>query len=157
MASMHDRQKLVNDKKQELLRRIAEKRKNEQSKQPPLPSPSEGTAQTVPKSPAMFVNDGNFLARFQAMQQQKAQTASASSTTTSAAGSGSDSRPTITMKLTTVKKSTPAKPVPARPDVFEEPDDVEENGKFEYLKLQVSIVAKHVWCNFDLAKCLKMF
>ena len=149
MASM-DRQKVVEDKKQELLRRIAEKRKNNQ--QPPLPSSSEGYMQNAqspapsgppPSGPPLFVNDGNFLARFQAMQQQqKGQTAGASSATTTSAGTSSDVRPTVSMKLTTVKRSTPAKPVPARPDVFEAPEEIEENGNLKYLKLRsLSLVA----------------
>lgn len=134
MASM-DKQKQIEDKKQELLRRIAEKKKNEQSKQPSVPSSSDGSKQTVSKGGAMFLNDGNFLARFQAMQQRQDHTQgpSGSSTTTTA----SDSRPTVSMKLTTVKSTTPVKPVAARPDIFEAPEDVEENGKFEmYLKLR---------------------
>lgn len=138
MASM-DRQKLVEDKKQELLRRIAEKKKNNQTTQPPLPSSYGGATQIIqnpaPSGPKMFVNDGNFLARFQAMQQQqKTQEANSSSTTTTAAASSSDWRPTVSMKLTTVKKSTPAKP--ARPDVFETPEEIEENGNLKYLKLR---------------------
>lgn len=117
MASMNDRQKLVEDKKQELLRRIAEKKKNEQGKSP---SSSEGNTQKASRAGPMFVNDGNFLARFQAMQQKPS--ASTSATT------GPDSRPTVSMKLTTVKRSTPVKPVSARPDIFEAPEDFEENG-----------------------------
>ena len=138
MASM-DRQKLVEDKKQELLRRIAEKKKNSQTTQPPLPSSYGGATQIIqnpaPSAPKMFVNDGNFLARFQAMQQQqKTQEANSSSTATTGAASSSDCRPTVSMKLTTVKKSTPAKP--ARPDVFETPEEIEENGNLKYLKLR---------------------
>ena len=138
MASM-DRQKLVEDKKQELLRRIAEKKKNSQTIQPPLPSSYGGAIQIIqnpaPSGPKMFVNDGNFLARFQAMQQQqKTQEANSSSTATTGAASSSDCRPTVSMKLTTVKKSTPAKP--ARPDVFETPEEIEENGNLKYLKLR---------------------
>lgn len=117
MASMNDRQKLVEDKKQELLRRIAEKKKNKQGKSP---SSSEGNTQKASRAGPMFVNDGNFLARFQAMQQKPS--ASTSATT------GPDSRPTVSMKLTTVKRSTPVKPVSARPDIFEAPEDFEENG-----------------------------
>lgn len=124
MASMDDRQKSVEDKKQELLRRIAEKKKSEQSKMPPLPYSGEGNAEKASRSGTMFVNDGNFLARFQAMQQQRT-SVSSTSTSTSA-----DSRPTVSMKLTTVKRSTPVKPVSARPDVFEAPEDMEENGNF---------------------------
>lgn len=124
MASMNDRQKSVEDKKQELLRRIAEKKKNEQGKAPPLPSSNEGNAQKASSTGTMFVNDGNFLARFQAMQQQQTPGASASAATST------DSRPTVSMKLTTVKRSTPIKPVSARPDVFEAPEDFEENGNF---------------------------
>ena len=134
-----DKQKQIEDKKQELLRRIAEKKKNEQSKQPSVPSSSDGSKQTVSKKGgAMFLNDGNFLARFQAMQQRQDHTQgpSGSSTTTTA----SDCRPTVSMKLTTVKSTTPAKPVTVRPDIFEAPEDVEENGKFEmYLKLRFMI------------------
>lgn len=138
MASM-DRQKLVEDKKQELLRRIAEKKKNSQTTQPPLPSSYGGATQIIqnpaPSGPKMFVNDGNFLARFQAMQQQqKTQEANSSSTATTGAASSSDCRPTVSMKLTTVKKSTPAKP--GRPDVFETPEEIEENGNLKYLKLR---------------------
>lgn len=138
MASM-DRQKLVEDKKQELLRRIAEKKKSSQTTQPPLPSSYGGATQIIqnpaPSGPKMFVNDGNFLARFQAMQQQqKTQEANSSSTATTGAASSSDCRPTVSMKLTTVKKSTPAKP--ARPDVFETPEEIEENGNLKYLKLR---------------------
>lgn len=134
-----DRQKLVEDKKQELLRRIAEKKKNSQTTQPPLPSSYGGATQIIqnpaPSAPKMFVNDGNFLARFQAMQQQqKTQEANSSSTATTGAASSSDCRPTVSMKLTTVKKSTPAKP--ARPDVFETPEEIEENGNLKYLKLR---------------------
>ena len=124
MASMDDRQKSVEDKKQELLRRIAEKKKSEQSKMPPLPYSGEGNAEKASRSGTMFVNDGNFLARFQAMQQQRT-SVSSMSTSTSA-----DSRPTVSMKLTTVKRSTPVKPVSGRPDVFEAPEDMEENGNF---------------------------
>ena len=124
MASMDDRKKSVEDKKQELLRRIAEKKKNEQSKMPPLPSSSEGNTQKASRSGTMFVNDGNFLARFQAMQQQKTSAPSTSAFTSI------DSRPTVSMKLTTVKRPTPVKPVSARPDVFEAPEDLEENGNF---------------------------
>ena len=164
MASM-DKQKQIEDKKQELLRRIADKKKNEQSKQPSVPLSSDGTKQTASKSGVMFLNDGNFLARFQAMQQRDTQGPSGSSTTTTA----SDSRPTVSMKLTTVKSTMPIKPVAARPDIFEAPEDVEENGKFEIFEasillssVEVVIVEKKretfcVWCDFDLAKCLKMF
>lgn len=124
MASMNDRQKSVEDKKQELLRRIAEKKKNEQSNAPPLPSSSEGNTQKAARTGVMFANDGNFLARFQAMQQQQASGASSSATTST------DSRPFVSMKLTTAKRSTPVKPVSSRPDVFEAPEDFEENGNF---------------------------
>lgn len=130
MASV-DKQKLVEDKKQELLRRIAEKKKNEQTKQQPASSSSGGNTQTASTGGAMFLNDGNFLARFQAMQQQHGQTATATSTAVGLPGTSSDFRPSVSMKLTTVKRSTPSKPVAARPDIFEAPEDVEENGKFE--------------------------
>ena len=131
MASM-DRQKLVEDKKQELLRRIAEKKRTEQNKQSTASHPSPGNSQTASTGGAMFLNDGNFLARFQAMQQQQ-NTQTAASVDSSAVGSCgdvSDSRPFVSMKLTTVKKTTPAKPVASRPDIFEAAEDVEENGKF---------------------------
>lgn len=153
MAS-NDRQKSVEDKKQELLRRIAEKKKNEQSKAPPLPSSNEGNTQKASSTGIMFVNDGNFLARFQAMQQQQTSGASTSATTST------DSRPTVSMKLTTVKRSTPVKPVSARPDVFEAPDDIEENINGNFIlnsKVRLLPNALSVWSNFDLAKCLKMF
>lgn len=129
MASMNDRQKSVEDKKQELLRRIAEKKKNEQSKPPPLPPSSEGNTAKASRAGTMFVNDGNFLARFRAMQQQQTSTASTSTVTPT----GPESRPTVSMKLTTVKKSTPVKPVPARPEVFEDPEDFEENGNLIFI------------------------
>ncbi|XP_068740894.1 SURP and G-patch domain-containing protein 1-like [Montipora capricornis] len=128
MASM-DRQKLVEDKKQELLRRIAEKKRTEQNKQSTASHPSPGNSQTASTGGAMFLNDGNFLARFQAMQQQQ-NTQTAASVDSSAVGSCgdvSDSRPFVSMKLTTVKKTTPAKPVASRPDIFEAAEDVEEN------------------------------
>ena len=132
MASF-DRQKLVEDKKQELLRRIADKKKNEQSKQSNTSLPSPGNSQTTSTGGTMFLNDGNFLARFQAMQQENTKTAAGvGSSTVGSCGSASDSRPTITMKLTTVKKTTPSKPVASRPDIFEAPEDVEENGKFTF-------------------------
>ena len=145
MASMDDRQKSVEDKKQELLRRIAEKKKNEQSKMPPLPSSSEGNVQKASRSGTMFVNDGNFLARFQAMQQQN------TSVPSTPASTSTDFRPTVSMKLTTVKRSTPVKPVSARPDVFEAPEDLEENGNFILnSKLLIlargSIIAKRPIC-----------
>lgn len=131
---MADKQKLVEDKKQELLRRIAEKKRNEQSKQPPVPTSSDRRTQNASNGPPMFVNDGNFLARFQAMQQQqKEQTASTATT----AGTSADSRPTVSMKLTTVKKTMPVKPVSTRPDVFEAPEDFEENGKFEIFEASI--------------------
>lgn len=88
---------------------------------PPLPSSSEGNAQQASRSGTMFVNDGNFLARFQAMQQQN------TSVPSTPASTSTDFRPTVSMKLTTVKRSTPVKPVSARPDVFEAPEDLEEN------------------------------
>jgi len=55
MASMDDRKKSVEDKKQELLRRIAVKKKTEQSKMPALPSSGEGNAQKASSSGTMFV------------------------------------------------------------------------------------------------------
>lgn len=132
MASSTDRQKLVEDKKHELLRRIAEKKKNEQTKQSNENFSTEGSSQTASKGGAMFLNDGNFLARFQAMQQQNTQSAaSLCSNTAGASGVTSDPRPAVSLKLTTVKKTTPAKTVATRPDIFEAPEDVEENGKFE--------------------------
>ena len=142
---MDDRKKSVEDKKQELLRRIAEKKKNEQSKMPPLPSSSEGNAQQASRSGTMFVNDGNFLARFQAMQQQN------TSVPSTPASTSTDFRPTVSMKLTTVKRSTPVNPVSARPDVFEAPEDLEENGNFILnSKLLIlargSIIAKRPIC-----------
>ena len=142
MASM-EKQKLVEDKKQELLRRIAEKKKNEQTKQQPASSSSGGNTQTVSTGGTMFLNDGNFLARFQAMQQQQqqhGQTATASSTAVGLPGTSSDSRPSVSMKLTTVKRSTPSRPVAARPDIFEVPEDVEENGKFKVFYHEASIL-----------------
>lgn len=132
MASFADRQKLVEDKKQELLRRIAEKKKNEQTKQSTETFSSQGSSQTASTGGAMFLNDGNFLARFQAMQQQNTQSAaSVDSSTVGASGVTSDFRPAVSLKLTTVKKTTSAKTVATRPDIFEAPEDVEENGKFE--------------------------
>ena len=121
---MDDRKKSVEDKKQELLRRIAEKKKNGQSKMLPLTSSSEGNEQKASRSGVMFVNDGNFLARFQAMQEQKTSVPSTSASTST------DSRPIVSMKLITVKQSTPVKPVSTRPDVFEAPEVLEENGNF---------------------------
>ncbi|XP_015755181.1 PREDICTED: SURP and G-patch domain-containing protein 1-like [Acropora digitifera] len=128
MASSTDRQKLVEDKKHELLRRIAEKKKNEQTKQSNENFSTQGSSQTASKGGAMFLNDGNFLARFQAMQQQNTQSAaSLCSNTAGASGVTSDPRPAVSLKLTTVKKTTPAKTVATRPDIFEAPEDVEEN------------------------------
>lgn len=129
MASIDDRQKQVEDKKQELLRRIAEKKKIDKGKPPPLPPSSDGNTPTASRAGPMFLNDGNFLARFQAMQQQS----TSSPSTSTATITGPETRPTVSMKLTTVKKSTPVKPVSARPEVFEDPEEVEENGNLNFI------------------------
>ena len=68
-------------------------------------------------SSAMFANDGNFFERFQAMQQQQEQK--------------EKNRPLVSMKLATVKKAAPPKPVAPRLDVFEKPELEENiNGNF---------------------------
>ena len=147
MASAGDRQKLVEDKKQELLRRIAEKKKTSQTQQVAVPSTSGSSSNNIPSKGPLFVNDGNFLARFQAMQQQS----KATTTTTSV-----DSRPAVTMKLTTVKKATQVKPVSTRLDVFEAPEDDDINGNFISVTVdhhsQPRNPASNIWCNFESSR-----
>lgn len=142
MASMDDRQKQVEDKKQELLRRIAEKKKIDKGKPPPLPPSSDGNTPTASRAGPMFLNDGNFLARFQAMQQQS----TSSPSTSTATITGPETRPTVSMKLTTVKKSTPVKPVSARPEVFEDPEEVEENGNLNFIS---KLSLRSFWGDLD--------
>ena len=108
----------IEEKKNELLRRIAEKKKaridqtSSNAVSSPCVSSSTGAA---PQTSGMFTNDGNFLARFQAMQK-------------SSTAKPAPPRPTVSMKLTAVKKATPPKPVQSRLDVFDNPE--EDHGNF---------------------------
>ena len=119
-----DRSFSVEQKKNELLRRIAEKKKAKTSETSTvsLSGSSSPNNPAPPGTKTLFTNDGNFLARFQQMQ---------SSTVTS-----TTARPTVSMKLTTVKKTTEVKSLPKRLDVFENPLDQEgDNGNSFYTLL----------------------
>lgn len=121
----------IEDKKRELLRRIEEKKKASTAINPPLPpypptNASNSNTPTTNEPPSLFVNDGSFLARFQAMQNQ--QGASSSSPTTA------PPKPSVTMKISTVKKSSITRPVLKRNDVFEREDDETQNGNSLYFQ-----------------------
>jgi hypothetical protein len=111
----------IEDKKRELLRRIEEKKKNSSTHDPPLPT--NNPIPCTPQSTAIFVNDGSFLARFQAMQKTK--TASSLSTFPPLP----PSKPSVSMKISTVKKNTITRPVLKRHDVFERESSDVKNGK----------------------------
>ena len=132
----------VDQNKKELLRRIEEKRRGNSSTNPSSSTASVSNANSVPNpsvNPVLFNNDGNFLARFQAMQQQQcnsSQTPEASKVTPSGEDSSKKRKVTVSMKA--VKTPVPSTKTINKPkaklsrfDVFETPE--EEYGNYSFL------------------------
>lgn len=120
---------LIEEKKQALLKRIEEKKRNSTDINPPLPQSgslainSQYSAPPPPTKPGLYVNDGSFLARFQAMQKQKPPT----NTDISLAN-----KTPVSLKITALKKNTPTKPALRTHDVFERDDGPVKNGKHSF-------------------------
>jgi hypothetical protein len=124
----------VDKKKQELLRRIEEKKRGNSSANASSSAASVCNANNSPSpsvNPILFNNDGNFLARFRAMQQQQCsspQTPEASKAIPSAEDSSKKRKATVSMKVKTINKQ---KTKLSRFDVFETPE--EETGNYSFL------------------------
>lgn len=120
--------RLIEEKKQALLRRIEEKKRQSTDNNPPLPPsapPSINTpsaSQPPPPNPRLFVNDGSFMARFQAMQK------STPPSTTNTDNPSLNKAP-VSLKITAVKKNTPSRPSLKTHDVFEKDEAPFQNGK----------------------------
>lgn len=133
MASLRSQEMLssVEKKKQELLRRVQEKKAGTSSVSSKNTQILSSSSNVIPATNSLFNNDGNFLARFQAMQKQMSpQEQNTNSLISSSEASPKDKKMTVTMKV--VKKPTPpAKVKPSRLDVFDVPDgDDDETGNF---------------------------
>lgn len=125
MASDRNEQwRLIEEKKQALLRRLEEKKRKSTDNNPPLPPDASTTTNTPPPlpKPGLFVNDGSFLARFQAMQK------TSSSSTTNIDNSTPNKTP-VSLKISSAKKNTPNRPALKTHDVFEKDEDSLQNGK----------------------------
>ena len=146
MASHSQQNKLssVEQKKQELLRRIETKKSGNLSASSTntyLPTASFTNTNNVSNpsvKPTLFNNDGNFLARFQAMQQQSSSsnlhTAEPNKSVQSNEDSSKKRKVTVSMKVVkTPSTKTTIKPKSklSRFDVFETPED--ENGNCSIL------------------------
>lgn len=121
----------VEQKKQELLRRVQEKKAGRQPVSSSSVPSQRNTDSPAPSSGILFNNDGNFLARFQAMQNQtSAQPQGQSTNSPSLASEANSKEPKMTVTMKVVKKAVPTTKVkPSRLDVFDVPDgDNDETG-----------------------------
>ena len=132
----------VDQKKQELLRRIEEKKRGNSFTSASSSTASVSNANSLPNpsvNPVLFNNDGNFLARFQAMQQQQRnspQTSEGNKVTPT--GEDSSKKRTVTVSMKAVKTPVPSTKTINKPkaklsrfDVFETPE--EEYGNYSFL------------------------
>ncbi|EDO45757.1 predicted protein [Nematostella vectensis] len=110
--------KTVEEKKQELLQRLQQKKK-EKDQQSPQPEPAKSNEHAASNS-SMFTNDGSFLARFKAMQQNT------NKNTTPSSQTSSNNRPALSIKMSTLRKPTTPKPTTSNlGDVFEKEDNID--------------------------------
>ena len=125
----------VDQKKQELLRRIEAKKSGNFSASSTNASLSNNSPNPSVNH-TLFNNDGNFLARFQAMQQQQSsssQTPEPNKSVPSSEDNSKEKKVTVSMKV--VKTSVPSTKTTNKPkaklsrfDVFETPE--EETGNY---------------------------
>ena len=120
--SLQEQRRLIEEKKRQVLERTSVKKDSEKL--------NAGTStQAAGPSPVLLVNDGNFLARFQAMQKECA--VKKESTKKDESNSGK-----LTINLGGAKKKE-VKPIASnlpRPTAFEVPEDeTEETGKLAFL------------------------
>lgn len=128
MASSQSKETLsaVEQKKHELLRRVQEKKAGKQPVSSSSALSRPNTDNPAPSSGFLFNNDGNFLARFQAMQQQtsaQVQPQEQSTNSPSSANEANSKETKITVTMKVVKKPVPTTKVkPSHFDVFDVPD-----------------------------------
>lgn len=137
--------KSVHQTKEELLRRITDKKSESSPKFYQNDTPLQGSISQANSfsnsivNQNMFHNDGNFFARFQAMQQQQTANNSREERPCSSSEESSKKRKlTVSMKVLkpSASSKTVTKPRLLRHDVFENPEDETGNFLLDYHNLK---------------------
>ena len=129
---LQEQKRLIEEKKRQVMERASLKKDNENK----LSMSSQATVNTAPgPTQSLLVNDGNFLARFKAMQEEAKQ---------KMGNEDKDKNPgKLTINLSGVRKKT-VKPITSslpKPSAFSETQEESTEGKFSLLL--VLSVAEH--------------